>query len=123
MTIFDNVFMVIPLSVLAALIFFGYMWLKLDNATRNQLIIAAAIYLYKKDRLEQNDLAHIDDVQFDDMEEFKSTVFRMTDWGLKRILPKEKYKLVKPFISRAKKYRKLARTEVENIARDIERIK
>ena len=42
MTIFDNVFMVIPLSVLAALIFFGYMWLKLDNATRNQLIIAAS---------------------------------------------------------------------------------
>lgn len=109
---FLNLFIASALATLAVLVFFGLMWLKVDNATNNQLLISMAIFLYKKDRLEQEDLAHIDDVNWSDMEEFEKTVYRMTDWGYKRILPEEKYKLVKPFIARAKKYRKLGRNKM-----------
>lgn len=103
MTIFGKVFMAIALPVLAALIFYGYMWLKVNNACRNHVLIATAIFLYREDRFGQKDFGHVDDVRFEDLEEFEKTVFRMTDWGYKRILPKEKYELVKPFLARAKK--------------------
>lgn len=103
MTIFENEYMICLVAVLAALILYGYMWLKANNACRNQVLIATAIYLYQEDRIDKKDLDHVDDVRFEDIEEFEKTVYRMTDWGYKRILPKEKYELVKPFIARAKK--------------------
>lgn len=32
------------------------------------------------------------------MEDFEKTLFRMTDWGYKNILPKEDFEIIKPYI-------------------------
>lgn len=103
MTIVELTYMVCVVSVLALLALYAYMWFKVNNALRNHVLIATAIYLYQEDRIDKKDFDHVDDVRFEDIEEFEKTVYRMTDWGYKRILPKEKYELVKPFLARAKK--------------------
>lgn len=38
-------------------------------------------------------------VSYEDMESYESTLFRLWDWGYKRILPPEKYEIIKPFIN------------------------
>jgi len=35
---------------------------------------------------------------YDAMEEYSSTLFRLTDWGHEHILPADKYEKIKPFI-------------------------
>ena len=37
-------------------------------------------------------------VDYDDMEDYDSTLFRFWDWGYTNILPKEKFEIIKPFI-------------------------
>lgn len=39
-------------------------------------------------------------VDFDDMESYKKTFFRLWDWGYTRILPPEKFEIIKPFIKK-----------------------
>ena len=94
-------FWIVPLGfVLALIIFFAYMMAKAEIAMINHMTIIYAITHYSVDRIMANDLKHVNDVQTKDMEDFRQTVYRLTDWGYKRILPKEKYELVKPFINR-----------------------
>ena len=96
--------------ILAAVFLLAYMWVKTENALINHIIIIYSISEYQKNRLMAKDIEHINDVKFKDMEDFKETIYRLSDWGYKRILPKEKYDLVKPFINRKaaiKYYRKL----------------
>ena len=38
---------------------------------------------------------------FDSMEDYNNTFNRVRDWGLTRILPPEKYELIKPYIKQA----------------------
>lgn len=38
-------------------------------------------------------------VSYEDMESYESTLFRLWDWGYKRILPPEKFEIIKPFIN------------------------
>ena len=38
-------------------------------------------------------------VSYEDMESYESTLFRLCDWGYKRILPPEKFEIIKPFIN------------------------
>lgn len=37
-------------------------------------------------------------VDYKDAETFGQTLFRIYDWGYKRILPKEKFEIIKPYI-------------------------
>ena len=37
-------------------------------------------------------------VSYEDLESYESTLFRLWDWGYKRILPPEKFEIIKPFI-------------------------
>ena len=69
---------------------------------RNQMIILDAIYDYQMYQLDNGRLDHIDDVTFDDMEEWDTTQKRFWDWGYTRILPPEKFELIKPFIRHRK---------------------
>lgn len=108
-------FWIVPLGlVLAGVGLYAYMCAKVENALICHMIIIRAIREYQKDRILAKDLAHINDVKSKDMEDLEQTIYRLTDWGYKRILPKEKYKLVKPFINRKetmKDYRKLKKKE------------
>ena len=40
----------------------------------------------------------ISDVDYDDMENYACTLFRLWDWGYTRILPKDKFEIIKPYI-------------------------
>lgn len=40
----------------------------------------------------------ISDVDYDDMENYECTLFRLWDWGYTRILPKDKFEIIKPYI-------------------------
>lgn len=39
-------------------------------------------------------------VNYDDMESYESTLFRLWDWGCTRILPKEKFEIIKPYLKK-----------------------
>lgn len=86
--------------ILGAAIVSALLLIKLPIAFINSVIIIDAICKFKLDRVKADDLVHVRDVEYKDMEAFEDTIFRLTDWGYKRILPKEKYKLIKPFIDR-----------------------
>lgn len=58
--------------------------------------ILDAIYLYRCHCI-RKDVEPM--VRFEDMESYDSTLFRFWDWGYKRILPPEKYEIIKPFIN------------------------
>jgi len=91
---------IITAIILSALVVSVVILIKLHNAAYNHAIIIFAIAWRKKDRLEAEDFQHINDVDWSDMEDLEKTCYRLTDWGYKRILPKEKYELIEPFIDR-----------------------
>lgn len=59
--------------------------------------IAYAIYAYGRDLIKAHQFEKIL-VTFHDMESFYKTFFRLWDWGCTRILPPEKYELIKPYL-------------------------
>ena len=66
---------------------------------RNHIIICDAIYAYHEYLIEAGpyDPTNLN-VTFEDMEDYDATIRRFWDWGYKRILPHEKFELIKPFI-------------------------
>lgn len=69
--------------------------IKNDTTFNNRLIIISAISAYHDHCLTHR----IDwDVDFCDMEDYDDTYKRFWDFGYKRILPKDKFDIVKPFI-------------------------
>lgn len=74
----------------------AYTCSKLRNASKNQIVILEAIYLYRLD--------HIGgpfDVDYSDMKSVEDTYKRFWDWGYKLILPPDKYEIIKPYIKEA----------------------
>lgn len=39
-------------------------------------------------------------VEYNDIEEYTKTLFRLWDWSYKRILPEDKYAIIKPYIKK-----------------------
>lgn len=72
-------------------------WFKNKNAYNNQMKIMHAIYLYNMNEIE-NGVRVFSNISFEDMESYRATLLRFWDWGYTRILPKEKFELVKPYI-------------------------
>ena len=60
---------------------------------RHKIIEAIGYYVCKciSDNLEP-------DVSFNDMESYNRTLCRLWDWSYTRILPKEKFEIIKPYI-------------------------
>lgn len=84
-------------AIVCAVIFVivTFLYLKNDNTHINQLIIYEAICSY----ISTCAIRDIDpEVSFDDMESYDRTWLRLWDWGYERILPKDKYKLIEPYI-------------------------
>lgn len=59
----------------------------------NRLVIYYAMLCYY-----DNEGIYAYEVSPSDMETYDSTLWRLWDWGYTRILPKEKFELVKPYI-------------------------
>ena len=70
--------------------------LKNQNTYNQRIKIQTAIYEYKIDML-NNGKPEL--VSYDDMEMYGKTFYRLWDWGYKKILPKDKFEIKKPYIN------------------------
>ena len=90
-----------------AIVVFGFMaWMilsdvcihyRLRNTLKNHRVIIDAIYLY---RVDLSPMPY--EVDYSDMESVEETYKRFWDWGYKRILPPDKYRIIKPYIKKEK---------------------
>lgn len=80
-----------------ALLFLAVLVMKNDVTLDKRIKIIYAIRDYKLKCLNDNTSEEVD---YSDMESYDSTLWRIWDWGNTRILPKEKYKIVEPFITK-----------------------
>ena len=69
--------------------------IKNENAYKNYIIIIEAIGEYQIDCVRNKIIPFMD---FDDMKSYYTTIFRLTDWGYRNILPKDKFEIIKPYI-------------------------
>lgn len=69
-----------------------FLIIKNSNTRQQRKKIIAAIRTYAS--LHHADVCEL----FDEMEPYKSTLFRWWDWGHKRIVPPDMYELIKPYI-------------------------
>lgn len=67
------------------------------NAGANHITITHAIYAYQIDCIDNGQQYH---VTVKDKEEFSKTMFRWWDWGHKRILSEEDYRIIRPYIGK-----------------------
>ena len=88
----DYIIILSSILMIAVLLFFA---IKNNNTLKNHIIITDAIYRYKIDCLLNNQEPL---VNYDDEEDYDSTLLRFWDWGCKNILSKEKYEIIKPYI-------------------------
>lgn len=91
--------MIFVLIILFVMLAVGiFLVAKNENTYQKQMIVSYAIYLYRLDML-HHDSEH--EVDFDDIESYMATFTRLWDWGYTRILPPEKYEIIKPYIEEA----------------------
>lgn len=84
------IFLILFLSI----IFLAFMVLSMaknNNTYKNHKIIIDAIHLYSIYSIHNGERI---EVTYDDMEDYETTFRRVTDWGYKRILPNDKFKIV-----------------------------
>ena len=73
------------------IIFCIYIMIKNDNTYNKREIIAHAIFCL---RIRDYDTK----VNYDNMEDYNKTLFRLFDWGYNNIINKEDFKLIEPYI-------------------------
>lgn len=87
------------ICILVAPFFIGvtYIAIKNENTYKQHELIAHAIWEYRITLIREGkyDSALVD---YSDMESYETTLFRLWDWGYTRILPKEKFEIIKPYI-------------------------
>lgn len=87
----------IATCLLVCMIAILFVFITKDNNTyRNRMKIEHAIFRFRTEKIE-HDERNIP-VDYDDMEDYKKTLFRIWDWGCSRILPPEKMDLIRPYI-------------------------
>lgn len=90
---------IIVIFVLFAL-YVAYGLIKNDVTYTNRIIISTAIFKYTMSLIEKH--IYECEVNYEDMEPYDKTFNRFWDWGYKRILPKEKFEIIEPFIEHKK---------------------
>lgn len=70
--------------------------LKNNNTYNNHTKILQAIHDYA---VTENELISAMSL-YDEMEDYDRTMFRLWDWGYTRILPPDKFELIKPYIKK-----------------------
>ena len=69
---------------------------KNHNTFEKQMIISNAIHRYHMDMCDRRVFDML--VDYKDMEPYNMTLLRIWDWGYKRILPPDKFEIIKPYI-------------------------
>lgn len=75
---------------------------KNENTFKNRAKIIEAIYYFEVDMTQKGDYESLRKVDCLDMEDYNDTLNRFWDWGYTRILPKDKYEIIKPYIQKGK---------------------
>ena len=75
-----------------------FLLIKNENTTKNHLKIIDAINDYQNGCIKNGAYDEILDVTFTDREDHNKTLYRIWDWGYTRILPKDKFEIIKPYI-------------------------
>lgn len=88
--------MILTIYIVITLVFGLLAVIKNEITYRNRMIIANAIFSYSMAMINAENFAYC--VDFSDMEEYETTLWRLWDWGYKNILPKEKYEIIKDYI-------------------------
>ena len=60
--------------------------------------IGKAIYKYKTRCIEECAWDDLHSIEYKDMEDYNKTFWRLWDWGYTRILSKDKFEIIKPYI-------------------------
>ena len=82
----------------AVIIFCAIATVKNINTFNCHDAISEAIYKYKIACIEGCDWDALHLVEYIDMEDYDKTFLRFWDWGYTRILPQDKFKIIKPYI-------------------------
>ena len=94
-----DIYAKVLLIIGAILIVYGLaMGLKNETTFRARTRITDAIFKYHMHCIVSNNYEGARLVAFEDMESYDATMYRIWDWGYTRILPPEKFELIKPFI-------------------------
>lgn len=93
----------IGLGIGAMAIFLSIMFmLKVDNAYYQRRKVMYAIHGYNLRMIDNN--TRENSIRFECMESFNSTLYRLWDWGCKRIVPNNIYEKIKPYMNKGKIY-------------------
>lgn len=84
--------------LLITLIFCLYLMVRLPVVSQYHDVIIEAIYQYRIHCIEEHKISELDNVKHSDMEDISKTLFRFWDWDYTRILPKDKFEMIKPYI-------------------------
>lgn len=96
MEIFQSILLFVAMGALFLMMAYELvMWFKNDNTYKNHMIIYYAIREYRRHCIDHNSVAL---VHYEDVEAYDTTLNRLWDWGYTRILPQEKFEIIKPFI-------------------------
>lgn len=88
----DFVFLII------LLIFWLFIVIRIHVVFHKSDVIIEAIYQYKIHCIEKRMFSEMDSIRYSDMEKVGRTLLRFWDWGYTRILPKDKFEMIKPYI-------------------------
>jgi hypothetical protein len=85
------------ISVLVLVLIYNIVLLIKNEVTFKQHErISVAIYRHHIHKLENNEFDY--EVDYSDMESYDDTLNRLWDWGYTRILPPDKFEIIKPFL-------------------------
>ena len=88
------------LGLCVAIMIFGVVILIKNEVTfRNRTIISQAIFLYEMDAIINNRVPALG-FGYDDRESYEATLYRLWDWGYTRILPPDKFEIIKPYVEK-----------------------
>lgn len=95
MTLF--IYFLAILSSVIVVLFLPIAFIRNEVAYQNRSKILDAIYLYQLDLLDTGKVSQVD---YEDMESYDRTVFRIFDFGCRHILPEEKFALIEPYLGK-----------------------
>ena len=87
----------LQMALLAVIVVILLLFAKLVNTGFQHWKILDAILEYKLECIMENEPCY---VEYDDRESLGRTFWRLWDWSEKRILDKDDYKIIKPYIER-----------------------
>lgn len=99
MEVFALIMFIILCLCILLLLFLGVMLVKNQVTFEQHVRITNAIHNYHVDLINRGHFGEYE-VYYEDEEDYDKTLWRLWDWGCTRILPKEKFEIIKPYLDK-----------------------